>query len=206
MIVVDVEATGTEPHKHGLLSIGAVDLNRPDRRFYQECYIEEGIHVMPEALTVNGFTESDIHDKKKLSEFEIVTNFIAWALESDDHTIAGQNPSFDRDFIHVGALRHHINWPLAHRTVDLHSVCIAHMFARGTQFPTEKKRSALTSDAIFEYVGLTSEPHPHNALTGALMETEAFGRLFWNKKVLSEFEQYEIPEWESREQRLENGD
>ncbi|MEX0931362.1 MAG: 3'-5' exonuclease [Candidatus Paceibacterota bacterium] len=193
MIVVDVEATGTEPGIHGLVSIGAIDLDKPERQFYEECHIDEGIHVMKEALRINGFSEQELYDISKPSEEEIVTAFISWALDTSDHTIAGQNPSFDRDFIRAGAKRYHIDWPLAYRTVDLHSVCVTHMLERKKELPIEKERSALTSDAIFSYVGLPAEPHPHNALVGAQMEAEAFSRLFWGKKLLPDFERYDMP-------------
>ena len=39
MIVVDVEASGTEPHKHSIVSVGALELEKPDRQFYGECKV-----------------------------------------------------------------------------------------------------------------------------------------------------------------------
>jgi DNA polymerase III epsilon subunit-like protein len=34
MIALDLEASGTEPHIHSIVSIGAIDLNDPTRQFY----------------------------------------------------------------------------------------------------------------------------------------------------------------------------
>jgi hypothetical protein len=38
------------------------------------------------------------------------------------------------------------------------------------------------------------EPRPHNALNWAKYEAEAFSRYFYGKKLLPEFEKYDIPE------------
>jgi DNA polymerase III epsilon subunit-like protein len=68
MMVVDVEASGTEYQKHSIVSIGAIDFDRPENRFYAECKLWEGAHVMEGALEVNGFTEAEITDPTKKSE------------------------------------------------------------------------------------------------------------------------------------------
>ena len=56
MIVTDIETTGTNPDKHSILSIGAVDMNSPDNRFYAECKIWEGAHIDQTALEINDIT------------------------------------------------------------------------------------------------------------------------------------------------------
>ena len=61
MIVLDVEASGTEAHKHSIVSLGALDFMNPTNRFYEECRVWEGAHIMDEALVVNGFTKEQIH-------------------------------------------------------------------------------------------------------------------------------------------------
>ena len=66
MLVVDVEASGTEAAKHSIVSIGALDFSNPSIRFYGECRIWEGAHVMPEALMVNGFSEEQIKESVRL--------------------------------------------------------------------------------------------------------------------------------------------
>ena len=141
MIVVDVETTGTEATAHSLLSIGAVDLNKPDRQFSGECRAWEGAHVSDEALAVNGFNLEQVWDKSKKSEGDLVKEFLDWATASEDHTIAGMNPSFDNDFIKWACIRNKINFPLAHRTVDMHSVCYVHMIKNGDIPPLAKNRS-----------------------------------------------------------------
>lgn len=111
MIVVDVEASGTDYHKHSIVSIGALDFDNPTNQFYDECRIWDGAHIMDEALAISGFSEEEITDTNKKSEAEIVEAFIAWALEVGEHTFAGQNVSFDRDFLKTAAAHAHFDWP-----------------------------------------------------------------------------------------------
>ncbi len=160
MIVVDIETSGVDPIKNSILSIGAVDFLNPKRIFYEECRAFEGAHISDESLAVNGYSREEVTDSQKQSDKEIVEHFLAWTLESKDHTMAGQNPSFDRDFIMYTAQRYHLNWPLTHRTVDLHSVCYSHMVGQGTLPPMEKNRSALNLDAILVYLGM---PEVHDS-------------------------------------------
>ena len=193
MIITDCEMSGLEANVHSIVSIGAVDFEEPSRRFYEECRIFYGAHVMDEALAINGFTEKEINDPLKQTEGGLVERFFKWALESKNHTIAGQNPSTDVDFLRTAAHRAHVNFPLAYRSLDLHSMCFLHMTEKGITPPTEKGRSALNSDTIMKYVGIPDEPRPHNALNGALYEAEAFSRLLYNKNLLPEFAKHPIP-------------
>ncbi len=194
MIAVDVEATGTEPHKHSIVSVGAVDIENPQNRFYGECRIWDGAHVMDEALAVNGYTKEQIIDPKKQSEAELARAFIDWGKGIADHTFGGQNVSFDRDFLRTAAERAgHTDWPFAHRTIDSHTLCWMHMVKRGLQPPIEHNRSALDLDAVLIYCGIPMEPTPHNALTGALSHAEVISRLLYDKPLLPEFAQFSIP-------------
>ena len=196
MIVVDVEASGTEHHKHSIVSVGALDFDHPEKQFYEECRIWDGARIEEEALAVNGYTREQITDPKKQTEGELVRHFIDFALGVRERTIAGQNPSFDRDFLKSAAERAgHTNWPFAHRTIDTHTLCYMHMVKRGIAPPTdeEHKRSALNLDAVLDYCGIPEEPKPHNALTGAWSHAEVIARLLFDKKLLPEFNRFEIP-------------
>lgn len=193
MIVVDVETTGTEAAKHSLVSIGAIDFSNPERQFHGMCKIWDEAHVMAEALAVNGFTEEEIRDPSKKSDAELVEEFLKWALESEEHTVAGQNPSFDLDFIIWTCKRNNLHFPLPRRSVDIHTVCYTHMVKRGVKPPVNNKRSDLNSTVISEYVGIPPEPKPHIALNGAIWEIEALSRLLHDKPLLPQFKQYKIP-------------
>lgn len=195
MLIVDIEASGTNYQKHSIVSIGALDFDNPENRFYEECRIWDNAHIMDGALGVNGFTEAEITDSTKQTEAEIVQKFIEWSQSFADRTLTGQNISFDRDFLRAGAQRAGLNWTFAYRTIDTHSLCWMHIIKRGLETPVdiEHKRSNLDLNAVLRYCGVPSEPDPHNALTGALCHAEVTSRLLYDKKLLPEFEQYEIP-------------
>lgn len=193
MIVVDVETTGIEPNKHSLLSIGAVDFLDPERTFYIECRMFDGARVMDQALVVNGYSKEEIQDLSKKTEGEAVREFLLWAETSKIHTIAGQNPFFDVSFIQHAAYRNNLDFPLAHRIIDLHSIVYFHMVRRGIEPPVKNGRTDINSDLIMNYVGIDTEPKPHNALNGAVWEAEAFSRLLYDKSLYPQFEHHEVP-------------
>jgi DNA polymerase III epsilon subunit-like protein len=193
MIVVDVEATGLDPQAYSLLSIGAVDFLHPEERFYEECRMWDGAHILPEALTINGFTEEQIKDPAKKTEAALIESFLKWMDTREDKTIAGQNPHVDLSFIIAAAHRNHLNISLAHRLIDLHSIAYAHMVSRGLTPPQKNNHSGINSDLIMEYVGIPSEPKPHIGINGAIWEAEAFHRLLYKKGLLEQFKQYPLP-------------
>lgn len=192
MIIADIEASGLDPKKHSILSIGAVEFEHPERQFYGECKMWEGSTIMPDALEVNGFTEDECRDPNKHSLEELMNNFLHWIEQCDEKTLAGQNPSFDRDFINDSFSRSHIGWHFAYRTLDLQSMAYMDMIKKGITPPRKNDRTDLSSDAIFSYVGIPSEPKPHHGLNGAKYEAEAFSRLLHGKNLLPEFKEYPI--------------
>ena len=195
MIVIDVEASGVHYGKHSIVSLGALDFDNPERRFYMECRVWNGAHIDPEALAVNGFTETEITDETKVPEGELIRQFLEWSQHMGDRTLAGQNVSFDRDFVKAACEREGIAWDFAYRTIDTHTLAWMHMIKRGLTPPinSEHRRSALDLDAILNYCGIPREPEPHNALTGALSHAEVIARLLYDKKLLPEFDQYSVP-------------
>ncbi len=195
MIILDIEASGTEYLKHSIVSLGALDFDNPDNRLYLECRVWEGAHIMDGALAVNGFTEGEITDQNKMTEAELIRNFISWASSIKDHTLAGQNISFDRDFVKAACERAGEVFPFAYRTIDTHTLAYMHMVKRGLTppFDEEHHRTALNLDAVLSYCGIKEEPRPHNALTGALCHAEVAARLLYDKKLLPEFTDVPIP-------------
>jgi DNA polymerase III epsilon subunit-like protein len=163
-------------------------------RFYMECRIWEGAHIMDGALAVNGFTKEQITDSKKASEADLTHAFRTWSDSVEERTFAGQNVSFDRDFLKEAAERAgHTDWPFAHRTLDTHTMAFMHMVQHGLVPPVRIHRSALNLDAVLNYCGIPEEPSPHNALTGALCHAEVISRLVYDRKLLPEFMHLEIP-------------
>ncbi len=196
MLVLDIEASGLDYKESSIVSLGALDLHNPTNRFYAECKVWDGAHISDEALEVNGFTKEEVMDEDKMSEAELIRNFIDWSKQiEDDRTLAGQNVSFDRDYVQAACNRAGVEYPFAHRTIDTHSLAWIHYINRGLEPPIDKehKRSALNLDAVLNYCGIPDEPEPHNALTGALSHAEVIYRLLYGKKLLPEFDQFDIP-------------
>lgn len=177
MIVLDIETSGLNPRRNSLLSIGAVDYDTGDE-FYGECRVYDGIHrdypaavIDDAALAINGFTREQCHDLAKDFDYSLYMRFLAWATNTKrDLLIAGQQVGgFDIPFLKSIADNpmHGIVpvWPFGYRSLDLHSVAFT------------KLGKSLSLDGILQAVGLAPEPKPHNALTGAKLEVEAFKRL-----------------------------
>ena len=198
MLVVDTECSGLRPERHSLVSIGAVDFRNPDNRFYGECRVWEGAHIMEDALAVNGFSYAAVTDPEKPSEADLVSDFLAWSETLPERTLTGQNVSYDREMLRAAAERAKLNWNLAYRTIDTHTLCWMHIIKAGQAPPVDEahRRSALTLDSILTYCGIPEEPKPHNALTGALCHAEVTSRLLYDRPLLPEFAAYPIP-WQA---------
>jgi DNA polymerase III epsilon subunit-like protein len=195
MLIIDIEASGTHYEKHSIVSLGAIDFLNPTRQFYAECRIWDGAHIMEEALEVNGFTEAQVTDITKMTEAELVTQFMEWSEMCSDRTLTGQNVSFDRDMLKAAVARAGHNWVLPYRTLDTHTMCYMHMVQRGVTPPMDEqhKRTALNLDAVLNYCGIPEEPDPHNALTGAKCHAEVTSRLLYGRALLPEFAAYPLP-------------
>lgn len=194
MIVLDVESTGTDPQKHSILSIGALDLREPDNQFYDECRAWDGAKIEDEALAVNGFSREEATESAKKSEAELITAFVAWACDRPRvRTLAAQNVSFDYDFVKAACERAGIDFPFPKRTIDVHTLAWSHMLFHGTVPPEGNHRSLIDSKAVLAYCGLPEEPRPHNAMTGALWHAEVIARMAYTKNLLPDFSSYPIP-------------
>ena len=195
MIIVDTETTGLDPKKHSIVSIGAVDFAHPENTFYVECKPFNGAEYQAEALVINGFTKEELEDPKRKTLYEALNEFIAWTNTAEDRTLAGHNFTFDLAFLRAAMEIYNINWSPGKRIVDTHSICYAHHLKRGITPPMKDGRTDLSFDKVLVYVGLSAEPKPHGALTGAKMAAEAFSRFIYGKPLYHEFEQFAIPEY-----------
>lgn len=194
MIALDVESSGLDPLKASILSIGALDTDEPANQFYDECRVWDGAHIDDSALAVNGFSREEITGSGKKTEAELIRDFVAWAVDRPRlRTLIAQNPVFDASFVQAACLRAGIDDPFPKRLLDTHTLCWLHMTLRGVPPPEENRRSALNLDFALRYCGIPEEPRPHNALTGALCHAEVFSRVAYTKKLLPDFEAYDIP-------------
>ena len=168
MIILDIETTGLSPTLNSMVSLGAVDYDTGDE-FYGECYSWPTREISDFALGVNGFTREQVNDLTKQSPAQLYLDFLTWAKGRDPLLGGQQVGSFDILFlkeIHESSpFADMPKWPFGHRSVDIHSIAYAQL------------GKSLSLDGVLMAVGLSAEQKPHNALTGARLERDAFKRL-----------------------------
>ena len=192
MIVVDVETSGLDPVKHGILSIGAVDYDNPDNFFYAEPRLGVEKEIDPVALKINGFVGEDVknNDKKPLNE--VLHDFNVWLTGVRNVTLAGQNPAFDASFLKEAFNKCGFYWPFGHRYMDLHSVAMSTYLAKGFELPEKSGRYMVDLDGILWSVGLEKRNGIHNGLMDAKLEAEAFSRLIGAKNWSKDFSGFPV--------------
>jgi DNA polymerase III epsilon subunit-like protein len=167
VIFLDIETSGLDPRKNGILSIGACSPN--GQQFYGECSLRAGADYSLKALEINGFTPEQIDDPDLQEEHELYSNFVTWCKELDEFMLCGENVgSFDVQFLKYvhGLVEDDIGkWPFGHRYIDLHTLAFL------------KLGKSMSMDHVREALGLPEEPAPHNALTGAQTARETWYRL-----------------------------
>ena len=199
MIIVDVETTGIDTKENSFIEIGAIDFENPQNRFYVDCQARPGCKISDYALKLNGHTEESLYNSSKPSQREALDLFTNWLKTcKGDITIIGENPRFDLDFLIQGYRDCKISSPFGYRTIDLHSLVVDYHLRNNLKVPVKANdkgfnSSAINSDFIMSFVGIPREPHPHNGLNGAIYEAEAFSRIVYGKKLLSEFAKQKIP-------------
>lgn len=190
MIVLDLETSGLDPIKNGILSIGAVDFSNPKGEvFYAEPRLPEGKEIDDKALKINGFTRYDVRDPSKKPLRKVLIDFQNWLKCVKDSTIAGQNPFFDADFLRQAYREEGFDWNFGHRYVDLFSIAVSTYLINNLDMPKKNGRYDVGLDDILWSVGLSKRRGPHGALDDAKLEAEAFSRLMYTKNWSRDFEE-----------------
>jgi DNA polymerase III epsilon subunit-like protein len=161
---VDVETGGLDYKVNSLLSIGAVDMLSGES-FYGTCRSEKKCD--DKALEINGIDLTKWNNEPSVENtmfsFQSFLNTCKSSL-----ILAGMNPRFDYDFINQAYMETGMRNPFPFRTIDLHTIAY------------EKFGESLSLNRICVKLGMGKEPDPHNALTGAKYEAEAFAKLLSN--------------------------
>lgn len=194
--VLDFETTNLDGRTGAVLSAGMVAYKSGVRTFYHEYYPFDGADITQQALDVNGFDPDKIARIPENNPRNMPFDVIGFMRSNDCITVAGQNPCFDVSFLNAYSDRYSSGFGLHRGLLDLHSVCVSVMFSKGIALQRRAQRgdSALTLDWILRFVGLGTEPKPHNALNGARYEFEAFCRLIYGKSVMQDLKKFAIPE------------
>ncbi len=192
--VLDIETTGLDSEKCAILSVGIVSYGEKLNEFYKEYYPFDGAEIMEASMEINGFDINKMNRDTVNDPKDVVEDIRSFLKTNKCNVTAGQNPSFDRGFVNKYAEKYGINFILPIWMLDMHSVCMAHMLENGIEIPKKPNIGLfLSGDTILNFVGLGTEPKPHNALNGARYEFEALCRMIYGKSVLPQFSDYPVP-------------
>lgn len=198
IVVIDLETSGLDPLRHGILDIGAVALHWPELRVVGEYACEvtltPGVEYDIEAMQIHHVTEESArYDSERATLLVGLVGLVEWLHEvgcGRKMIFAGSNPGFDRAFLDIamnkcserGYLQNG-EWEslLTRRLWDLQSIALDHAWLMGCAADEIRQ---MNTDAIYRLLGMGAEPLPHTAIQGARMEAEAFRRIVtgWTPK------------------------
>lgn len=197
MISIDGEFTWLDSINHSIVSLGAVDFYNPTNQFYAECRIWEWAKWEEEALKINWFSVQEIQDPTKMTLVELVKKFDDWLKTCPyPQILIWQNPKTDIDFLVESYKKAGLQYPLGHRSIDTHTVVFSKHLELGKKILVERWMYKINLDESLKFVWIPWwEPKPHIALMGAKCAAEVVSRTIYGKKLLSEFEKYDIPNY-----------
>ncbi len=197
ILCLDLETTGLDEQRCGLLEIGACWLHSGES-FFRECRPLANCDIEPEALAVNGWTVERLSDPKLLPEEHAIAEFLGWARGAHGGNgkiqIAAWNAHFDHRHLCAGMGRagyESMHRPFAHRLLDIHSILAADTIRariKGSMMDPEQLvnfgNEVANCDAASTMLGLPPEPKPHNALAGAKQVRAMLRRLLGDAGAL----------------------
>jgi DNA polymerase III epsilon subunit-like protein len=201
MIVVDLECSGDDYEKCGIVEIGAVDIDNPKNSFCECARISENETIVnnPNAsltvLDVLGMTEEELRDEKKQTEKELLENFFNWCIKNDYATMICQHPQFDVAFLEHRARKNNVKFPISYKALDLHTLAQLKWFEIHNEFSLIDDFSSIGLKTILEFAGMQDNRNAHNALEDAKLEAECFYRLVYGKNLFEEYNEFPIPDY-----------
>ncbi len=210
MIILDIESSGLDSGKCGIWQIGALELENSDNYFLEEGRIDDEDLIEEGALKVTGKTESELRDKKKQSQKQLIENFFKWVEKRKLKNFLCQNPQFDVAFIDIKARKYGLKMPFHYRSFDLHSIAQTKYFELNRKFLINNDHSDMGLTNILNFCGLPDERmrlednrsgeiniiqkgKTHNALEDCKLEGECFSRIRDGKNLFPEFLKFKIP-------------
>lgn len=170
-VSIDLETTGTDEHKHAIVSIGATRFDIDGDEFYKELVIPKDAEIDPEALQVNGETVEGLRSRK-FPEYthptSAVIQLVEWCRKRELGVLIGKNPSFDHRFLkHVwcaaGLSDKKFTDIITYRHLDWSSFGIPLMLYQGKKIPKE----GFGTIDMSRFFRMPDEARPHIAINGA---------------------------------------
>lgn len=178
-VVIDIETSGLDIEKHGILEIAAVTPQVPEP-FEMRVKLHSRYEYEPEALAVNGFSVEDLQEGAWLPDaLPVLANWLIDNMPSgcDKWILGNKNPQFDRERLlkaceHVGMddTKEGLAKLLSRRTTDLHGWA----YRWGMRAGVDMSAPGFNTDQLYSAIGIEPEPRPHRALQGAKHALKAF--------------------------------
>ncbi len=194
MIVVDIETSGLDPRKHGILEIAGLKFENPDVFFHSYCRLDKEDEIDPKALEINGFSEEEARDLSRPTQEKALDKFFKWVEERKDFYAAGENVGgFDLNFIKVRADKYNLKFPFQYRSYDLNTAAACKYERMYHKLPIVDGKIKMGLPEILEFVGMKDERKTHSALEDCRLEAEAISRLRFGKGLFLDYTRYKIP-------------
>lgn len=199
MIVVDIETSGLYPNKNGIVEIGSLVFENPNRTYNRLCRLDPEDEIDPVALELNGQSEKDVRDLNRISQKEMLGEFFEWIRKEGDFYVAGENVGwFDLAFIKIKADKYGSKFPFQHRSFDLNTAAQTRHKQVYGRFLTENGKSKMGLPEILEFVGFKDNRKKHKALEDCKLEAECIFRLLNGENLISEYNKFPIPDYLKR--------
>ncbi len=198
MIVVDLEMSGLDSRKCGILEIGAIELENPENTFYQSARLDDDEIVWNDPTAdktifeILGKTEEDMRDAKLQTQKELLVNFFEWVSKINEKVFVAQN-FLDLDFLTSKTKKYDL--PRAHyRYLDLQTIAqTIYREVNGKLLLNENGWSDMGLSKTAKFCGLIDERKEHTGIEDAKFEAEMLNRLLNGKNLLEEYSKFELP-------------
>jgi len=203
MIVLDIETSGGDFQRCGILQIGAIELENPKNIFLEDARLEDENEIVDttnlvdakKVIEVLGMTEEEMRNKNKQSEKQLLKNFFEWIKRVKIKNFICHNPQFDYGFVWTKANKYSLKVPFYHRCFDLSTIALIRHYDINGKFLIKEDYTDMGLKNILAFVGMLDERKAHNALEDCKLEAECFSRLLNGKNLFPEFSKFPIPEY-----------
>ena len=194
MFIIDVETSGLDELKNGIIEVGALKFESPRISYYSICRLDEDDEIDEDSLKINGQTREQVRDPNRLTQKQALTELFGLVEKEKDFYAAGENVGgFDLRFIKARTKKYLLKYPFQYRSYDLHSVASLKYEQIFKQLPINNGKTELGLPKILEFVGLKDERKIHNALEYCKLEAETISRIRHGKNIFSEYSAFPIP-------------
>lgn len=211
MIVLDIEASGLNNGVCGIWQIGAIELEKPENQFIEECRIDDKDSVEEGAIKITGTSEDKMRDSTKQSQKQLILNLFEWVKTCKDRIIIGQNISWDLTFLQNKSIQYGIEnefrKTIGFKGLDTYTIGQLKYLEKNGKFAMKDDgRGDMGLHKVLEFCGIKDnrmaldgeevkkEGKPHNALEDVKLTAECFSRLMYGKTLFEGFAEFKIPE------------